>query len=236
MSTESPPTEQTILAALHVVAVPERATHALGYFPTSMKHLGVPVPALRAVLKPVIASLRKAPPGEATRLALALCATGIFDAKQAGFEVLNALPKERRALTAEQVVGLAEGNDNWCSVDTYSTYLSGPAWREGTLTDAMIATWSASPDRWLRRTALVSTVPLNMKSRGGTGDTPRTLAVCAHHAHDRDDMVVKALSWALRELAERDPDAVEAFLTSHDVAPRVRRETRNKLDTGLKNP
>jgi 3-methyladenine DNA glycosylase AlkD len=54
--------------------------------------------------------------------------------------------------------------------------------------------------------------------------------------NDRDDMVVKAMSWALRELTKSDRAAVERFLASHDVAARVRREVMNKLKTGLKNP
>ena len=55
---------------------------------------------------------------------------------------------------------------------------------------------------------------------------------------DRHDTVVKALSWALRELVPWEPDRVEAFLEEHwnSLAARVRREVRNKLDTGLKNP
>ena len=55
---------------------------------------------------------------------------------------------------------------------------------------------------------------------------------------DYDDMVVKALSWALRELVPHDPDAVRDFLSQHEeaLAARVKREVRNKLTTGLKNP
>jgi 3-methyladenine DNA glycosylase AlkD len=51
-------------------------------------------------------------------------------------------------------------------------------------------------------------------------------------------MVVKALSWALRELSKRDPEAAEQFLEEHQgvLASRVLREVRNKLSTGLKNP
>ena len=51
-------------------------------------------------------------------------------------------------------------------------------------------------------------------------------------------MVVKAVSWALRELAIWDPAAVRAFLAAHDreLAARVKREARSKLETGLKNP
>jgi 3-methyladenine DNA glycosylase AlkD len=84
----------------------------------------------------------------------------------------------------------------------------------------------------------VSTVALNVRSRGGTGDVPRTLAVCRLLVDDDDDMVVKAMSWALRELVVHDPDAVRAFLRAHGdaLAARVKREVTNKLRTGLKNP
>ena len=55
---------------------------------------------------------------------------------------------------------------------------------------------------------------------------------------DRHDLVVKALSWALRELGKRDPESVRHFLESHrdEVAARVNREVSNKLDTGRKDP
>jgi 3-methyladenine DNA glycosylase AlkD len=78
---------------------------------------------------------------------------------------------------------------------------------------------------------------LNVRAQGGQGDSTRTLAVCSQLVHDRDPMVVKALSWALRELAVRDPDSVRAFLQAREVelAPRVVREVSCKLDTGRKN-
>jgi 3-methyladenine DNA glycosylase AlkD len=55
---------------------------------------------------------------------------------------------------------------------------------------------------------------------------------------DHEDMIVKAMSWALRELVVHDPDAVWAFLREHDdrLGARAKREVRNKLTTGLKNP
>jgi 3-methyladenine DNA glycosylase AlkD len=84
---------------------------------------------------------------------------------------------------------------------------------------------------------LASTVALNLKSRGGDGDAPRTLMVCEMLANDHEDMVVKALSWALRQLVDHDRAAVEDFLERHDevLASRVRREVRTKLETGYKN-
>jgi 3-methyladenine DNA glycosylase AlkD len=104
--------------------------------------------------------------------------------------------------------------------------------------DSLIKRWARSRDRWWRRAAVVSTVPLNNTTRGGAGDTRRTLLICNLVVCDRDEMVVKALSWALRELAKKDAKAVRAFLHTHKdlLAMRVQREVNNKLSTGLKNP
>jgi 3-methyladenine DNA glycosylase AlkD len=137
----------------------------------------------------------------------------------------------------EEVERLGEGTADWGSVDAFGCSVSGPVWRRGRLPDEAVHRWAASPDRWWRRAALVSTVPLNLKSRGGTGDAGRTLDICRRLAADRDDMVVKALSWALRELVW-DPEAVRRFLDDHDgvLAARVRREVRSKLETGRKHP
>jgi 3-methyladenine DNA glycosylase AlkD len=83
---------------------------------------------------------------------------------------------------------------------------------------------------------LVATVPLNSRARGGSGDPVRTLRVCSALVDDREDTVVKALSWALRELSKRDPKGVAAFIRKEDsrLASRVRREVQAKLETGRK--
>jgi 3-methyladenine DNA glycosylase AlkD len=115
--------------------------------------------------------------------------------------------------------------------------LAGPLWAKGRLSDRLVETWSKSPDRWLRRSALVATVGLNARTSGGPGDAGRTLPICRRLAADRDDMVEKAMSWALRVLSQRDRPAVEAFMAEMDerLPARVRREVRHKLATGLKS-
>ena len=145
---------------------------------------------------------------------------------------------------AFQRIGEAEleqfgrGINSWGSVDSFARSLAGPAWLNGQVPDELIHRWARSEDRWWRRAALVSTVALNVQSQGGTGDVPRTLAVCRLLIDDHDDMVVKAMSWALRQLVVHDPEAVREFLSEcgDRLAARVTREVRNKLTTGLKNP
>ena len=145
---------------------------------------------------------------------------------------------------AFQSIGEAEleefgrGINSWWSVDSFARTLSGPAWLNGQVSDKLIYKWAHSKDRWWRRAALVSTVALNVRSHGGRGDGPRTLEVCRLLVDDHDDMVVKAMSWALRELVIHEPDEVREFLVKYGdvMAARVKREVRNKLTTGLKNP
>ena len=133
---------------------------------------------------------------------------------------------------------LGQGINSWWTVDSFARTLAGPTWLAGKISDKLILKWARSKNHWWRRAALVSTVSLNVRSHGGYGDVVRTLKVCRFLVADHNDMVVKALSWALRELVVHDPKAVANFLKEHEsiLASRVKYEVRNKLRTGLKNP
>ena len=155
-----------------------------------------------------------------------------------GYALIYHHPDASENLRPKTIERLGRGIDSWGDVDVFAGYISGPAWRAKRLTDDYIHRWARSRDRWWRRAALVSTVPLNRKSLGGTGDTLRTLRVCRLLVDDPDDMVVKALSWALRELVRHDAKSVRKFLSTHKdvLAARILREVNNKLSTGVKNP
>jgi len=160
-----------------------------------------------------------------------------FEPRFIAYELIHHHRVALQSVRAKDVQRLARGLDSWYGVDTFAPLVAGPAWREGQIPDSLIHRWARSKDLWQRRAALVCTVALNNKARGGKGDAARTLAVCELLVADREDMVVKAMSWALRELAKRDPQAVQAFVQKHEdkLAARVKREVGNKLRTGLKN-
>jgi 3-methyladenine DNA glycosylase AlkD len=161
-----------------------------------------------------------------------------FEYRLVAYELVAYHKTALRSLGEKELETLVQGMCRWEDVDTFACYLAGPAWREFQVPDELIHHWAHSEDRWWRRTALVCTVALNNKARGGSGDTTRTLDVCRILVSDRDDMVVKAMSWSLRELSRRDPDAIRAFLLEYNgiLAPRVVREVNTKLTAGLKNP
>lgn len=203
----------------------------------AIRALPVPnTPNARRVRRQFGKQLAQAPPGQMIELAHVLREE--HGQRWIGLELLHDHPAAFASLGPDEVEALGQGIDSWSSVDSFGRTLSGPAWLRGQVPDELIHKWARSEDRWWRRAALVSTVALNMRSHGGTGDVPRTLAVCRLLVDDHDDMVVKAMSWALRELVVHDPDAVWAFLAEYGnrLGARARREVRSKLTTGLKNP
>ena len=193
------------------------------------------VPAMRVLRRDWSRRLESAPPHAVLELAERLTPAGDWE-RIVAYELVAYHPGAMRALTPRRLRVLGRGMDSWGHVDTFACYLAGPAWREGQVPDAVVQAWCRSDDRWWRRAALVCTVALNIPARGGRGDAARTLSVVALLLEDRDEMVVKAVSWALRELAKRDPKAVKAFLAKHEesLAPKIKREVATRLKAGKK--
>jgi len=207
-----------------------------GYAPSHLEIIGVPVPAMRTVVRRFAGELAGASPRTVLDVARALVSGGTSEGRQVGYELVGGRPDAMALLTGTSVRALGRGNDNWASVDGFATHLAGPAWRIGRVRDADVLRWARSRDRWWRRTALASTVALNVAARGGSGDTRRTLHICAELVADSDPMLARALSWALRALVPHDAAAVHRFLARHarQLPAVVRREVRAKLETGRK--
>ena len=198
------------------------------------------VPTVRSVRQRYSRLLKEQPAHAVVEFALALSTGGCWEERLIAYEVVAAHRAAAASLNERHVAWMAKGLEDWGTVDLFGVTILGPAWREGQVSDTTIDRLARSTDRWRRRLALVATVPLNSRARGASeeGDARRTLRVCRQLLADRDDTVVKALSWALRELAKRDPTAVRVFVDAHAgrVAARVLREVSNKLRTGLKTP
>jgi 3-methyladenine DNA glycosylase AlkD len=227
---------QEIETQLDNNADPERLEWARKNYATAMIVKGVTVPNIRPIVKDLNKRLKKSAPEQVVELAKQLNATRILEAQQIAFGVLDKHRAARQSLTLEDLLEFGQGIDNWISVDYFASMLAGPAWRDGQISGQVVEEWAKSKDRWWRRAAVVCTVALNQKARGGSGDAERTLKICSLVVKDRDDMVVKALSWALRELAKRKPEPVIEFVNQNEstLSKRVVREVRRKIDTGRK--
>ena len=190
---------------------------------------------MRAVRVALSRKLKSAAPPDVVAAARMLKAAGL---DWFGWELIYAHKPTLKSIDIRTVEAMGQGMDSWYDTDGFGMILAGPAWVYGRIADADVKRWAKSKDMWWRRAALVAATGLNNKTRGGTGDAKRTLAIVSMMIDEREDMIVKAVSWALRMLAPWDPKAVEAFVAEHEdrLAARVKREVRSKLRTGYKNP
>lgn len=191
-------------------------------------------PHLRALRKVWSATLNPETGAHVIAIAEALEAVSPQESKWLAYELIRHHKAAFGEVSQTVVQRFAGHAASWYAVDALGTILTGALWAQGRLTDDLIDGWAASQDRWLRRSALVASVGRNAVRP----DPTRTFSLCLRLAADRDDMVEKAVSWALRWLAQKDRAAVEAFMAEHGAGfrPRVRREVGHKLATGLKTP
>src|SRR5262245_46556833 len=137
-------------------------------------------PVVRALRREYSRRLKLVPARAVVQMATHLLDGDDITERCLGYELVLFHPTALASLTARDLQRLGHGMDRWEATNTFGCYLAGPAWREGQVPDVLIARWARSRDRWWRRTALVSTVPLNLPARGARaprGDAPRTLTI-----------------------------------------------------------
>ena len=224
------------LAKLEAYTDPPRVKWAKGNYPTRARVLGVKAGDLHKVDREISKMLVTAAPEHVINISQSLVDLYVLECQQVAYEVLSSHHAAMSVIREKHLLTLGVHLDNWVSTDYFAGLVAGPAWRDRQVPNRLVLDWVQSPDRWYRRTAVVCTVALNQKARGGRGDPSRTLEICEYAAADQDDMVSKALSWALRELAKRDPGPVVEFINENQdvLAPRVTREVKRKLTSGKK--
>jgi 3-methyladenine DNA glycosylase AlkD len=228
---------EEVIEALEDLSTSRRQEMSAHSFPTSQRVIGVTNPHMKEVIRELRIQYPEWSEHQWIDFCKELVGRGIFECQIVAFEMIGRDKKLLSALRYEDVVDLGKNLDNWASVDHYTVGIFGVLWGKGVVKDHHIDQLLKSDNVWERRVAVVSTVALNLKSRGGTGDTPRTLSVCERVVDERHDMIWKALSWALRELSKRDRESVSEFIEMHgpQMSKRVLREVNHKLEFGTKN-
>ena len=180
--------------------------------------------------------LKRTPAAAVVEVSKLLAARADSLSRFVAYELLKEHKAAFSTLTTPLILELGQGLDSWGVVDCFACYISGPCWQEGRLPTEVVRTWAQSADRWWCRAALVSTVALSRL--GQSDDISKILEICSLAVPDRDPLIVKALSWALREFSKSHPKQAKAFLAQHSsaLAALVSREVQCKIDTGLKAP
>jgi 3-methyladenine DNA glycosylase AlkD len=205
--------------------------------PTEHTLYGVRVPRLRKIAQEWQRSHQKATPDELLALVDALWGRDSREERLMAIYLLTRFKRLIPALEWAHFDRWRQRIDNWEESDGLAQWvlapwiLDDPGARLSHLQDIV-----GDESVWSRRLALVATVPIN---RGRTGLTiaDLTLEMIDRVKEEREVMVTKAVSWALRGMAKNHPKRTAAYLEDnrHVLHPHVVREVESKLRTGLKS-
>jgi 3-methyladenine DNA glycosylase AlkD len=80
--------------------------------------------------------------------------------------------------------------------------------------DRRLGAWSRHRNMWVRRASIVGLIP-----RARRGDSLELVYETAERLHpDREDLIQKAVGWALREAGKTDPARLERYLRANGRA------------------
>lgn len=238
-SREVPPLVGTIIAALEPHADPERAAGARAYLKSSMPMLGVPMPQLRRVVRPLLRDpayrLTDRDQWETTVRAL-WDRAAVREHRYAALEVAVAGRHRtwRDAPALPLVEHLVRTGAWWDLVDPVATGLLWPILARGGTDGRAAATrmrsWAGDDDLWLRRVAIIGQLPAGEATDVGLlAEVIDANLVGSRHGDTF--WVRKAIGWALRQYARTDPDWVREVVAqrSERLSGLSRREALKHL-------
>ncbi len=209
---------------------PQRAAQERAYLKSLMTHLGVSVPATRAVVKAFVRAHPELSAAQVRQLAQRLwdfpVDSPIYERRSAAVMLLIA----DRARAAPEDLSLVEvllrQGRTWALVDSLSCDVAGDLVERFPQLAPTLDRWATDGDFWVRRAALLS---LLLPLRRGEGDWEHFGRLAEPMLGEREFFIRKALGWVLRETAKRRPTLVAEWLE-----PRVRLVSRLTLREAIK--
>lgn len=200
-----------------------------------LKSYGLPTAELRALAKGWREEHKDVPQADWLSLVDALWAGDSMDERHLALELLGAYPRRIPSLAWDNFDRWRRGLVDWSTTD-HLGYLLGP-WLLADLPrhTPHLEILISDPDLWSRRLALVGALIASREDRDVVPDL--LFSLIDRVQAERHPLMVKAVSWALRELGKHEPQRVAAYVDQRrsTLPALVIREVNNKLRTGLKS-
>lgn len=210
------PTRGSVAAALKRLSRPVGEFNPERYFRggVDLRFYNVGTPQMRALAVEIHAAIRdRWTVAAATRFAAALMRDRYLETKAVGIEVLaryrgsftsSLLPEWKHWLSDDRAT-------NWATTDAMCGSLIGPLLADHPELLPEIRDWARHRNLWVRRAAIVSLI-VPMRRGYAVGQTYETAQVLHR---DGEDLIQKAVGWALREAGKRDQPRLERYLRQH---------------------
>jgi len=191
------PDAALIIARLEAAASPNDAAGMARFGIRGARVLGVPVKTLRAIARET---------GRSHTLAEALWASGIHEAR-----ILASIVGDPKRVTLAQMEQWVADLDSWDLCDQCCTNL----WVRTLFARDQALVWSERAEEFVKRAGFVLMVQVAGKDkRAPTILLHSYLARAEQEAHDERNFVKKAVSWAMREIGQRNADLNAAAIAT----------------------
>ena len=194
----------------------ERAKHEKAYLRSGLEHYGTTVPAVRAVVRSVVAGYPALGHDDLVNLAAALWSVPVHERRMAAVELLDLRSGRLECDDMPLLEQMLREAGTWALVDGLAASVVGPLVERHPELGAVLDRWAVDEDFWLRRSALLA---LLLALRRGAGDFPRLSRYADLMLDDKEFFIRKAIGWVLRDTARKRPDMVYEWLLPR--APRL---------------
>lgn len=152
----------------------------------------------------------------ALEVAQTLLESRVLEEASVGIRLLRKMTRRFTPELFNVFDGWVDHLTNWANTDGLSSWLISETVRLDPQLVGRLLLWTASENRWRRRAAAVSLVPIARR-----GDMlNEAFAVAERLMTDGDEMVQKGVGWLLKEASRKHPDEVRVFLLRwRDRAP-----------------
>ena len=222
----------TPLEELEALANPARAEGAAAYHKAKRRYLGVSNPQIDRCVKGWRGSMTV---DERITTAAALWDSDVHEARIAAAKLLTpARIKPDDTVVWLEICRWVPALDAWAVADHAMMAGQRRVAADPSRLDE-VEGWTRNPNFWVRRAALVVTLPWT-KQRYPSSDElavrERVLGWAASYVDDREWFIQKAIGWWLRDLSKRDPERVKGFLADYGarMKPFAAREASKYLD------
>ncbi len=210
---------------------PEKATEMARYHKAERPYLGVANPVIDAQVKEWRKTITH---DKRHTLASELWNTNIHEARVTAAKLLTQARIRPEDETAWQLIqSWVPEFDAWAIADHVCIAGQKRLMADPTRLDT-VETWTTSADMWVRRAALVMTLPWTKQNNPKPAEIiarDRILGWAASYVDDKEWFIQKAVGWWLRDLSKHDVPRVELFLEQfgNRMKPFAIKEASSKL-------
>lgn len=218
------------LARLTALGAPQKAAEMAAYHKAERRYLGVSNPQIGELVKEWRAEMSL---NQRLETANDLWNSDIHEARIAAAKLLTQARIRPDTAVWELIANWVPQFDAWAIADHACSAGERRLTADPTRLDQVEA-WTKHPNFWVRRAALVMTLPWTKQNHPKPEEIAvreRVLGWAASYTSDPEWFIQKSVSWWLRSLSGHDPERVRAFLAEHGegMKPFARKDAARKL-------